>query len=365
MDTIAILIAFVCGIALGAVVVWLFWSRKFSESTLASTTERQSVLLLNERVLNKDQELQRLQTSLSGREHDLEQTKQRLSDLVAQLAAANERNLRLVELQSMLDRKDAQVLQCKDQITALERSVAEISTILGEERKNAAEKLALLNDAKLKFEDTFKGLSDSALNKNTETFMNIAKNVFDRYQESARNDLEHRQKSIDQLVKPLADSLKEVDQKMNDMEKLRTSAYELLTDQVGKLNDTQNKLQQALRAPATRGRWGEVQLRRVVEMAGMVEHCDFLEQETVESDEKRLRPDMVILLPEGKRVVVDSKVPLQAYLDALEAADDTLKKHLLEDHVRQLRGHIFKLAQKSYWEQFSQSPEFVRDVPSQ
>lgn len=359
MDMIWLALAFAAGTSLGAIVCWLLISRTASQSKERADSGKQEVLLLTERVHNKDAELVRLQQIAKCSSEEVEALRSRLTQSLTELSAANERNLRLNDYQTLLQQKDLQVLECKDRVSALERSTAELSTLLQEERKSSAEKVALLAESKQKFEEVFKSLSDSALNRNTETFMNIAKNILDKYQEGARNDLEHRQKSIDLLVKPLSESLKEVDQKMNDMEKARTSAYELLTDQVSKLSETQNKLQQALRAPATRGRWGEIQLRRVVEMAGMVQHCDFVEQATVDDGDKRLRPDMVVLLPEDKSVVVDSKVPMQAYLDLLEAQDDITKRKLLEEHVRQLRNHILSLGQKSYWEQFAQSPEFV------
>jgi DNA recombination protein RmuC len=350
---------FVLGAVMGALILWLSLSGKFNTAIRSQATDRHSVLLLTERVQTRDADIQKLQTSLGAQNEELSRTKQELTRSLTDLAAAGERNLRLKDFQILLEQRDSEICRSREQLTVLERQIAETTTVLQEERKGAAEKLALITEAKQKFEEAFKALSDSALTKNTESFMNIASSVFNRYQEGARNDLEHRQKSIDQMVKPLSESLKDVDQKMQLMEKARTSAYELLTDQVGKLADTQNKLQQALRAPATRGRWGEVQLRRVVEMAGMVQHCDFIEQETVDAGEKKLRPDMVILLPEGKTVVVDSKVPMQAYLDALEATDDVSKRRFLEDHMRQLRAHIAKLSQKSYWEQFPNTPEFV------
>ncbi len=214
-------------------------------------------MLLTERVQTRDIEIQRLQSSGHAGAETLSRVNHELSRQMAELAAANERNLRLDDLQSLLaQRENSSYPGAGEQISILERQIAETSTVLQEERKSAAEKLALITEAKQKFEEMFKSLSDSALTKNTESFMSIASSVLNRYQEGARNDLEHRQKSIDQMVKPLSESLKEVDLKMQEMEKIRATAYELLTDQVGKLADTQNKLQQALRAPATRGRWG-------------------------------------------------------------------------------------------------------------
>lgn len=189
-----------------------------------------------------------------------------------------------------------------------------------------------------------------------------------QYQQQAQNDLTLRQKSIHEMVTPLKESLQKVDLKLNDLEKVRTSAYDLLRHQVGELMNTQKELRletanlvKALRAPHVRGRWGEMQLRRVVEMSGLSAHCDFIEQETMGDENGRLRPDMVVRLPAGKRLIIDAKAPLAAYLEALEATDDATRLERLRDHARQVRSHITALSQRQYWDQFKaeETPEFV------
>ena len=214
--------------------------------------------------------------------------------------------------------------------------------------------------------DTFQALSGDALARNNQLFLELAKATLAQTQESARGDLEKRQQAIAELVSPVRDSLAKVDTKIQEIEKARTGAYAALTEQVRSLLETEERLRSetgrlvtALRSPSVRGHWGEIQLRRVVEMAGMLEHCDFSNQTTVQSENGRLRPDLLVRLPAGKTVVVDAKAPLEAYLAAIEADSEIVRKARLSDHARQVRTHLTALARKSYWEQFDQAPEFA------
>jgi DNA recombination protein RmuC len=215
-------------------------------------------------------------------------------------------------------------------------------------------------------ESAFKALSSDALARNNQVFLDLARATLAQTQEAARGDLEMRQQAIVELVAPVRNSLDKVDSKIQEMETVRAGAYAALNEQVRGLAETQTqlraetgKLVTALRTPGVRGRWGEIQLRRVVEMAGMLDHCDFVTQTSVASEEGRLRPDLLVRLPAGKIIVVDAKTPLDGYLQAIEAADEQTRKARLADHARQVRAHVTALGRKSYWEQFEHAPEFA------
>lgn len=256
-----------------------------------------------------------------------------------------------------------QELQHRIQNSAL---ISELRTRLEMVQTAYEEKLALLEHAKTALSEDFKILSAEALKSNNQSFLDLAKTVLEKTQVQSSADLEKRKTSIDELVKPLRESLNMVDIKINELEQKRAGAYEGLLKQVEymafgqeKLQRETNKLVSALKTPIVRGRWGEIQLQRVVELAGMLEYCDFFQQEEVSNETGRQRPDMVIRLPGNKIIVVDSKAPLADYLEAVEAVDEDMKRTKLLGHARQVKNHITKLAAKSYWSQFDFTPEFV------
>ncbi len=271
-----------------------------------------------------------------------------------------EREQRQGQLDAELRRHQQDLVQARERATRLE---AELEA----ERRNSQEKLKLLDEAQKKLSDTFKALSADALESNSQRFLRLAKGELEKYQEGARTDLEKRQKAVDDMVKPIRESLQKVDSKMGEIEKNRLESYSALNEQLKSLVETHlprlhgetANLVKALRQPMARGRWGEIQLKRVVEMAGMLEYCDFFEQESRNTEEGRLRPDMMVRLPGGKSIVVDAKAPVAAYLDATEADDDDKRQVFLADHARQVKQHITALGRKAYWDQFEQVPEFV------
>jgi len=274
-------------------------------------------------------------------------------------AAAEEARARIPDLEARLG-------DLQQENTSLKEAQAGLKTRLEEEQKAAAEKLAVLDEARQKLSDAFKALSADALKSNNQAFLELARETLSNYQTAARDELDGRQKAIQELVRPVAESLEKVDRQIREVEKARAEAYGELTSQVKSMAVVQTRLQaetanlvSALRAPKARGRWGEIQLQRVVEMAGMVQYCDFIQQQSIETEEGRLRPDLIVRLPNNKTVVVDSKVSLKAYLEALEAADEAVRADKLTEHARQVRIHVERLADRRYWEQFENAPEFV------
>ena len=226
--------------------------------------------------------------------------------------------------------------------------------------------VGLATRSRLRHRDAFQALAAEALRQNNQSFLDLARTSLGEFQKGATAELESRQKAMGELVEPINKALHSMDGKLQEIEKERHGHYARLTEQlkaVGaaheKLHAETSNLVRALRSPSVRGRWGEIQLKRVVEMAGMLEYCDFTEQETLAADGGRLRPDLIVRLPGGKSVVVDAKTPLEAYLDAIEASDDATREARLKQHARQVRDHMVSLGSKAYWSQLEATPEFV------
>jgi DNA recombination protein RmuC len=322
MDSLIPVLMIFIGAVVGAVTVWLILraqaKRSYEDGKADSATQ---VAALQERLAARDQEVQKLQQSFDKEVAQRERIREDNADLKAQLEG---------------ERRAAQ-----------ERS---------ESFKQAAEELS----------EKFKALSRDALKDNNQSFLDLARATLEKFQTSAKGDLELRQRAIDQLVKPLKESLERVDGKIGEMEKARAGAYSELREQVRALVTSQSQLQsetgnlvKALRTPHIRGRWGEIQLRRVVELAGMLQYCDFTEQETVASEDGRIRPDLIVRLPGNRTIVVDAKVPFDAFYESISTTDEAVRLERLKDHARIVRAHIGALSKKSYWETVQPTPEFV------
>jgi len=281
---------------------------------------------------------------------------------------------RSADLETRLTHAEAESEKHEKESHAFRSRVAELEANLEFELKAATEKQALLDRAETKLSDTFKALSADALKASNEQFLQLAKSSLATQTEEAKGEIEKRKAAIENLVKPVAESLGKFEIRIGEIEKLREGAYAELKEQVKNLGEGQQDLKRetaalvkALRQPTGRGQWGEMQLKRVVELAGMQEHCDFETQQNSTNDEgKRLRPDLVVRLPGGKSIVVDAKTPMDAFLDALEATDDATRDDALQRHARQVRTHIQQLSSKNYTSQFDQAPEFtVLFLPSE
>lgn len=300
-------------------------------------------------------------------DHAVERVKGEAESVRATLAErVQSREQALNEAKTALHDRDARLHQQQAANSDLERKLVQYHHTLQSERTQHKEKVALLDEARTKLADAFKALASEALKSNNQSFLELANTKMEKFQETAKGDLEKRQQAINDLVKPVKESLEKVDGKIQELEKARVGAYSGLTEQVKSLLEMQKDLRsetgnlvKALRTPTVRGRWGEIQLKRVVEMAGMQDHCDFYEQKTADSEDGKQRPDMLVRLPAAKNIVVDAKAPLWGYLEAVEASDDDTRKAKFLDHARQLRGHMASLGKKSYFEQFSPAPEFV------
>ena len=250
----------------------------------------------------------------------------------------------------------------RQRLAEVEAQKSKVETSLAAERAAAAEKISALTDAHQRLTDSFKALSADALRSNNQSFLELARETFSKLHQQSADELGKRQQAIDSLVKPLKESLEKVDTKIGEIEKARASAYGQLSEQLKSLGTAQTSLQAeaaklttALRSTTTAGTWGELQLRRVVEMSGMSSYCDFTEQQSAGA----FRPDLIVRLPGGQQIVIDAKAPNDAYREAANASDETVRLAKLSEHAAKVRSHIDALGAKDYWAQFQPSPEFV------
>lgn len=368
------------GIAVGFLIAWFIRRRdvRAKERIIYLATQAKTAV---------ETELSRSQTESAGIRARLEEKSTRITDLEsavkerdAQLTvgiAVRERVAQLLAeaegLRKNLEKHQSEFLNLQDEsriarerILELTGSEARLVTELEAERLSSGAKLTALQDAQVQLREAFTALSAEALRANNQSFIELAKAQMGEFQAGAVIDLDQRKVAINELVAPIRDSLEKVDTTIQAIERTRSEAYGSLTAQLQTVADTQHQLHaetsnlvNALRSPSVRGRWGEMQLRRVVELAGMIEHCDFTEQPVAASPDSRVRPDLIVHLPMGKQIIVDAKVPLEAYLKALEAPDEPTRLALLQAHARQVRDHMTKLSSKNYCDQFENTPDHV------
>jgi DNA recombination protein RmuC len=240
-----------------------------------------------------------------------------------------------------------------------QKKITRLETTLAMERQNAEKSVQDL-------EQTFLKLSQQALKSSNQTFLQLAQESLKQFHIQAKGDLDQKEKSIHSMIQPIRDALEKTEKQIHTIEKDRKEAYGALHKHLETMVHTQAQLQsetqnlvKALRRPEVRGQWGEMTLKRLAELAGMVAHCDFYEQEQIDTEEGRMRPDMVVRMPDRREIIVDAKTPLHAYLDAIDANDDETRQQFLAQHTRHVRERIRELASKSYWSQFKNSPDFV------
>lgn len=367
MTAFWIIVTAVLFLAIGSVISWIVVRARVAGDMAEATRQAdQEIAVLRERLAGREKQFDGVANELSEVRGRLESATGSLGEAQTSFAAAEERAKQIPTLEGRIREQDVELARLREETADLRTKQAELTSQLNSERSAHDEKLALLNQAKERLGDAFKALSAEALNTNNESFLKLAKTTLENYQNGAKDDLEQRQKAVATLIDPIKESLTRVDAQIQLLENARQQAYGELRAQVTSLAGTQERLHtetanlvKALRSPTVRGRWGEIQLKRVVEMAGMIEYCDFLQQESVDTDDGRLRPDLVVKLPGGKNIVVDAKAALQAYLEALEAPDETTRITKLKEHAQQIGTHLGKLSAKAYWDQFQPTPEFV------
>ncbi|GKS65624.1 hypothetical protein YTPLAS72_29280 [Nitrospira sp.] len=270
------------------------------------------------------------------------------------------------ELRKQLELERTAALLLREELSQTQQARVLAETRMETSARQLAEQKVLLNQSRAELVGTFQALSGEALKQNNEAFLKLAAVTFESLHVKADGDLIQRQQAIDALVRPLHDTLQRYDEQLRLLEQSRQSAYGGLDQHLKSLAESQQRLQQetgnlvkALRAPTVRGQWGELTLKRVAELAGMVQHCDFIEQPSVTSEDARFRPDMVVRLPGGRQIIVDAKTVLSAYLDAHEAQNDVQQAEALRRHAAQVKRRMDELSLKAYWTQFDHSPEFV------
>ena len=351
----------VIGVVLGIVVGWVWTTARLRAELARAQIEAEGRIKAAEStVIEVRAQVHSLQSSVDVKEKEISGLQQSLRGESEQKIKAQ---TELKQLQTTLEDLDALRERIK---TEGELRVA-AETTLHEAQANLEEQKKLLEEARKNLSDTFQALSAEALKSNNQAFIALARSAFETMQAQAKGDLETRQKAIDALVVPLKESLSRYEKQILEMEKARQSAYGTLEEQLRNLAATNQQLQErtstlaiALKGGSqARGRWGEMTLRNVAELAGMSEHCDFTEQETFAGESGRLRPDMIVRLPGNRRIAVDAKVPLQAFLDASAAAREEERKKALDKHAQNVRAHLNQLAARSYWEQLEPAPEFV------
>ncbi len=349
--------ALVIALSAGAAIAW----------AVVGSRLRQRRAIEAERLRARDERITELESVRRAQSVELETLRDRLQGEGERRSAAEAKAQGTERLESVLEERERELAALRTTVADQQARIAHLQTRLEDQQAATREQLGLLAEARENLTQSFQALSAKALAESNRSFLDLARETLERYQSEARSDLKGRQKAVEHLVGPIRESLGRVDEQLRHLETARQEAYVGLREQIQGLSRSQSglqnetrKLADALRAPNVRGQWGEIQLRRVVELAGMLPHTDFVEQERVSGEEgSQLRPDLIVRLPGSKTVVVDAKAPLKDLLAAIDADDETKRKEHLKAHSLQLRRHMEKLGAKGYAERLDSAPEFV------
>lgn len=364
MEIAAILLL---GLALGTAAGWCFRaSRARSEIENARLSSTPGLALMEQRATQAEALLRDTQVRLEQMDKERVTAAEELRVESSRRASFEALSQRIPDLEQELQYREQIVSRQQQTILEAAKEKESLTATIEAERKGFSEKQKLMEEAKAALSDAFSALSAGALKSNSEEFLKLAQASLGQFQQGAKNDLAMREQAIGQLLTPVKDALQKFETKVQALEVAREGAYQGLVQQVTQLLDTGKELRsetanlvQALRAPITRGQWGEFQLRRVIEMAGMVNYCHFVEQEKVDAEDGQLRPDVLVKLPAGKTIIIDAKAPLSSFMDAVALEDGTERKAKLQGFAKLVRDHISALGRKAYWDQFDTSPELV------
>lgn len=351
------------GTFLGFFLGWFLAKYRLNPSLVKSKAEIDAHL---ETLQNHQEAIEAFRIRAAASQAEIKILTNQLLEVSQERSAASSKLEHMASLQNTLKTREREMLDLRSTISDLKQQIATLETTLDKEKASFDEKICLLQELRTSLTETYKALSAGALRENNQVFIDLAKSTFSKYLDSAKADFETRGKAVKESILPLHEALNRYDDHIQAMERSREKAYGGLAAQVQSLIQTQDLLQKetgklvnALRVPHIRGRWGEITLRRVAELSGMQNHCDFFEQTSTRSEEGLLRPDMVIQLPGKRQIVIDAKVPLVAYIDAVEADSEEERQERLTTHARHIKTHIHQLSQKAYWTQFKPTPEFV------
>jgi len=347
----------------GLLLGWLLSKYRLTPSLVKSNTEVNAHL---EALQEKKELIDDLTNRLAVSQEEIKAITNQLFDVSQERSAALSKLEQMASLQTTLTEREGELSDLRTTVSDLREQIATLETTIDKEKDSFDEKISLLQELRGSLTETYKALSAGALKENNQVFIDLAKSTFSKYLDSAKTDFDARGKAVKESILPLHEALNRYDQHIQAMERSREKAYGGLSAQVQSLIQTQDILQKetgklvsALRVPHIRGRWGEITLKRVAELSGMQNHCDFFEQPSTRSEEGLLRPDMLVQLPGQRQIIIDAKVPLVAYIDALEADSEEERENHLITHARHIKTHINQLSQKAYWTQFSPTPEFV------